>query len=68
MRRIVRITSGGTLLLAGTIMLVTPGPGLLTIAAGLHVLSKDMPVAARLKESMVARVRRATPTDPDSTP
>ncbi len=49
-------------------MLVTPGPGLLTIAAGLHVLSKDMPVAARLKESMVARVRRATPTDPDSTP
>lgn len=60
MRRIARIASGSTLLLAGTIMLVTPGPGLLTMAAGLSVLAKDVPAAARLKDKLAARIRKAT--------
>ncbi len=38
-------------------MLVTPGPGILTIAAGLHILSKDIPAAARLKENVAERIK-----------
>lgn len=47
--RLARIATGSTLLVAGTAMLVLPGPGLLTIAAGVHVLSRDVPMAARAK-------------------
>lgn len=44
-----RIATGSTLVMAGTAMLVLPGPGLLTIAAGIHLLAKDVPMAADLK-------------------
>ncbi len=37
-KRFIKIVTGFTLLLAGLIMLVTPGPGWLTIALGLAVL------------------------------
>lgn len=40
-RRIVIGVIGGTLLLFGVIMLVTPGPGLVGIAAGLAVLAVE---------------------------
>lgn len=50
MGRVVRIAGGSTLLVAGTAMLVLPGPGLLTIAAGLSLLSKDMAWAQRLRQ------------------
>jgi hypothetical protein len=56
MRRIIRITSGSALVMAGTIMLVTPGPGLLTMAAGLSLLAKDVPAAARLKDRVSIRI------------
>jgi hypothetical protein len=56
--RIARITTGSTLLMAGTAMLVLPGPGLVTIAAGLHVLSKDVPLAGRLKDKAARRLKR----------
>ncbi len=49
MGRIARIAGGSTLLVAGTTMLVLPGPGVLTIAAGLALLSKDVPWAQRLR-------------------
>lgn len=40
-RRIIVAVFGGTLILLGIIMLVTPGPGIPTIIAGLGVLSLE---------------------------
>ncbi len=40
-RRIVIGVIGGTLLVFGAVMLVTPGPGLVGIAAGLAVLAVE---------------------------
>ena len=56
--RIARITTGSTLVMAGTAMLVLPGPGLVTIAVGLNVLSKDIPLAGRLKDKAQERISR----------
>ncbi|MGH8945675.1 MAG: PGPGW domain-containing protein [Acidimicrobiia bacterium] len=47
MGRVVRIAGGSTLVVAGAAMLVLPGPGILTIAAGLAVLAKDLEWARR---------------------
>jgi len=49
MGRIARIAGGSTLLVAGTAMLVLPGPGILTIAAGLSLLAKEVLWAQRLR-------------------
>ena len=58
--RVVVITVVGTvLLLAGVVMLVTPGPGLVAIAAGLAVLAREFTWARRLLERI--RVRLTTP-------
>ena len=46
--RALRITGGIGLLLAGTAMLVLPGPGVVTIVAGLAVLSSEWPFAKRV--------------------
>jgi len=56
LRRMARIAAGSALVLAGLVMWVLPGPGLLTIAAGLLVLSRDFPWAARLLERVRARL------------
>ncbi|GAC1636347.1 MAG: hypothetical protein NVS9B14_15020 [Candidatus Acidiferrum sp.] len=47
-RRAFRIVSGFTLLLVGTIMLITPGPGWLTIFLGLSLLAAEFVWARRL--------------------
>jgi len=49
-RRIFRIVSGFTLLLAGAVMLVTPGPGWLVIFLGLGLLAAEFVWARRLME------------------
>jgi uncharacterized protein (TIGR02611 family) len=49
-RRIFRIVSGFTLLLAGAVMLVTPGPGWVVIFLGLGVLGAEFVWARRLME------------------
>ena len=59
MARIGRIAAGSGLIVAGTFMLFLPGPGILTIAAGLAVLAKDIPLADRL----AARVRKRVGLD-----
>jgi len=41
MRRIVRILVGSTVLVAGLLMLVLPGPALLVIPLGLAILAVD---------------------------
>ncbi|MEX0864465.1 MAG: PGPGW domain-containing protein [Acidimicrobiia bacterium] len=55
MGRIVRIVAGSSLVMAGTVMLVLPGPGILTIGAGLAILAKDVEWAGRLKDRVTSR-------------
>jgi uncharacterized protein (TIGR02611 family) len=59
--RLARMTLGTILLFAGVLMLALPGPGWLTIAGGLAVLSKDVAWAERALD----RVRRRLPADED---
>ena len=49
-----RAAAGWSLLGAGLVMLVTPGPGLLTMAGGLAILAREHEWARKLLE----RVRR----------
>jgi uncharacterized protein (TIGR02611 family) len=48
MVRIVRTVAGLVLLIAGIAMLALPGPGWLTIAAGLAILAREFHWARRL--------------------
>jgi uncharacterized protein (TIGR02611 family) len=60
-RRAFRIVAGFTLLLAGVVMIVTPGPGWLVIFLGLSLLAAEFIWARRLMERMKQqgeRVRR----------
>src|SRR5690606_38141848 len=59
--RLARMTLGSIVLFAGVLMLALPGPGWITIAAGLAILSKDVAWADRALE----RVRRRLPADAD---
>ena len=69
MARIARIASGLFLLLAGILMLALPGPGIVTIVAGLAVLSRDVPAAARLRDWVKRRFAGYTDdVDPVSEP
>jgi len=49
-RRVFRIVSGFTLLAAGVLMLVTPGPGWLVIFLGLGLLAAEFVWAKRLMD------------------
>jgi uncharacterized protein (TIGR02611 family) len=49
-RRVFLIIAGFTLLLAGVIMLVTPGPGLVVIFLGLGLLAAEFVWARRLMD------------------
>ena len=53
-RRVFLVIAGFTLLLAGVVMLVTPGPGMLAIFLGLGLLAAEFVCARRLME----RIRR----------
>jgi uncharacterized protein (TIGR02611 family) len=53
-RRIFRIAAGFTLLLAGGVMLITPGPGWLVILLGLGLLAAEFVWARRL----MVRIKR----------
>jgi uncharacterized protein (TIGR02611 family) len=55
--RLARMSLGSVLLGAGVLMLVLPGPGWITIFAGLAILAKDVAWAERAME----RVRRRLP-------
>ena len=61
---LVRLVSGLvglTLIVAGLIMLVIPGPGLLAIVLGLGLIAPDVPFAARLLD----RLKDRLPQDAD---
>lgn len=56
--RFFKILIGFTLLLAGVVMLVTPGPGWVTIALGLAVLAAEFVWARRLLNRLKAEAAR----------
>ena len=51
-RRVFLMIAGFTLLLAGGVMLVTPGPGLLVIFLGLGLLAAEFVWARRLMDRL----------------
>ncbi len=59
--RIGRVFLGTIVVISGLLMLPLPGPGMLTIAAGLALLASDVPFARKLLEN----VRKRLPADAD---
>lgn len=59
--RLVRMTAGAIVCLAGIAMLVLPGPGLAVVAVGLAILARDVAWADRL----LGHVRDRLPSDDD---
>lgn len=60
MRKIARIGAGYGLIAAGTVMIFTPGPGLITIAGGLAMLKDDVRWAGRAADWVKAKAGRPT--------
>jgi uncharacterized protein (TIGR02611 family) len=56
--RLAKIVGGFGLLIAGTVMLVFPGPGWLTIVAGLSLLAAEFPWARRALDWLTGRLKR----------
>lgn len=65
-RRLIVFVVGLTLLLYGVVMLVTPGPGLLLIVAGLSLLAVEFVWARRLLKKIKARGEELSRTIFDS--
>lgn len=59
MARIARIVGGFSLVFAGIFMLVLPGPGIVSIVAGLALLSRDVVWAGQLADWVKQRFDRA---------
>jgi len=51
-KRVIKIVVGFTVLLAGVVMLVTPGPGWVVIALGLAILAAEYVWARRLLDHL----------------
>jgi uncharacterized protein (TIGR02611 family) len=54
-KRLIKIVVGFTVLLAGVVMLVTPGPGWVVIALGLAILAAEFVWARRLLDHLKAK-------------
>jgi len=59
--RAARITAGIAVSLLGLVLMVLPGPGLVTLAIGLGILAQDVPFARRL----LGKVRQRLPEGED---
>jgi hypothetical protein len=68
MIRIARVVGGFILILAGTVMLVTPGPGVLTILGGLALIGQEFEWAQRIVDRVKARVAKVLgePSEPSN--
>jgi uncharacterized protein (TIGR02611 family) len=62
MLRVGKIVAGFTLLVLGVALLVLPGPGWLTIAAGLAILAGEFEWARRLLDRLKAGIARGKRT------
>jgi len=58
-RKVAVAVGGVVLILAGVVMLVIPGPGLVAIAAGLGLLGTEFPAARRISLRLQAYARTA---------
>lgn len=58
-RKLAVLAGGIFLLVAGTAMLILPGPGILTIGAGLVLLAREFPWARRLVDAVRQRLPRS---------
>ncbi|HLF43179.1 MAG TPA: PGPGW domain-containing protein [Acidimicrobiia bacterium] len=56
MIRIARVVGGFILILAGMVMLVTPGPGVLTILGGLALIGQEFAWAQRIVDGVKSKV------------
>ena len=56
-RKLLMIGAGIVLLLAGVLMLVAPGPGLLAIAVGIGLIAQEIPSVARALDWLELRIR-----------
>ncbi len=54
-RKVVVAVVGGTVLLLGVVMIVTPGPAFIFIPAGLGILATEFVFAAKLLKKMKQR-------------
>lgn len=54
--RAVRVGLGIIVCLAGVFLIIFPGPGMVVLAAGLAILSRDVPFARRLLINVRARI------------
>lgn len=66
MARMARITGGFALIIAGILMLALPGPGIVTIIAGLALLSRDLHWAGRLADWVKGRFGNDEGTESNS--
>ena len=57
----VKVVGGVALLVLGGVMLVTPGPGWLTIAAGLALLATEFAWAKRLLDELKRNAAKLKP-------
>jgi uncharacterized protein (TIGR02611 family) len=58
-RKVAITVAGGLVVLAGLLMLVLPGPGLVVLAAGLAILATEYVWARRLLQSVRERIKQA---------
>ena len=68
MRRIVRTLVGSTVLVAGLLMLVLPGPALIVIPLGLAILAVDFPWAKAVMQKAriwFTRKKQSAPQSPN---
>jgi hypothetical protein len=56
LRRAALVAAGGSLVVVGLLLLVLPGPGLVVMALGLGLLSRDVPMARRGLERVHGRL------------
>jgi uncharacterized protein (TIGR02611 family) len=61
-RVVIHTTVGTALLVAGLVMLVTPGPGIVTIVLGFAVLAREYDWADRAKRAVLVRIKDASTT------
>lgn len=60
--RAARIVAGVAVVGAGAAMMVLPGPGILTVVAGLMVLERDVPVARKALGALRERFGHLAPS------
>ena len=64
-RKLVVLVIGGTALLFGVIMLITPGPGIVGILAGMAILATEFVWARTLLKRMKQRAAALMPAKSD---